>query len=213
MDEWVLFFSKSKLNFSCLEASVAWGFYLKVRNKSANSHKILSSFVILQLFNMTGFIPTVIPDQERITHSNFPNNSCHKQYNQPLQSVDLMLRLTWYYCLGHCAILPFWLLLYQMPVLRLKMRTECWGFTDNCKSSNDWLCLWAFLPALKIIFISLQNITNIYAIETSINQACLEMLAYFKKEFFMDLHVFLITLLKLMILNTFPIFTSTGNQL
>lgn len=58
MDEWVLFFSKSRLNFSCLEAFVAWGFYLKVRNKSANSHKILSSFVILQLFNMTGFIPS-----------------------------------------------------------------------------------------------------------------------------------------------------------
>lgn len=47
LNEWVLFFSKSKLNLSCLEDFVVCGFYLKVRNKSANSHKILSSFVIL----------------------------------------------------------------------------------------------------------------------------------------------------------------------
>lgn len=62
MNEWVLFFSKSKLNLSCLEDLVACGFYLKVRNRSVNSHKILSGFVILQLFpGMTGFIPRVIP--------------------------------------------------------------------------------------------------------------------------------------------------------
>lgn len=62
---------------------MACGFYLKVINRSANSHKILSSFVILQLFpGMTGFIPSHSRDErERITHSNFPNNSHQEQYN------------------------------------------------------------------------------------------------------------------------------------
>lgn len=43
----------------------------------------------------------------------FQNNSDYKQYNQPLQSVYLMLMLTWHFCPGH-HILPFQLPLNQI---------------------------------------------------------------------------------------------------